>query len=114
MTTAPDETERGRVDSDYDGRIEPGATDDEADEHDDWFRDVADPDEISERDRQVAEAEQAASDAFDADDTAALQAAIARRERAFWAMPVDESSRPDAVLEAAAADHWADDDADGW
>ena len=83
-------------------------------EHDDWFRDVADPGEVAERDRRIAAAEQGASDAFDAGDRLLMSTFIRERERAFWAMPVEEHTRADAYHDLTAQHATTDDDADGW
>lgn len=91
-----------------------GAHEYEVREHDDWFRWVADPDEVAERERRIAEAEQGASDAFDAGDRVRMNAFVRERERAFWAMPAEEHTRPDAYHDVPAQHAATDDDADGW
>lgn len=83
-------------------------------EHDDWFRWVADPGEVAERDRRIAEAERGASDAFDAGDRVRMDTFVRERERAFWAMPAEEHTRPDAYHDMSAQRAVTDDDADGW
>ena len=82
----------------------------EALEYDAWFRYVADPAEVVERDRRLEETQNAVADAIRAGDRDRFEASAARRDDAFWALPVPEEARVQVDL---AADH-ADDDADGW
>lgn len=102
------------VDSDHHRELERGAADADADEQDAWFRAVADPGEVIERDRRIAEAERDAGDAFDSGDLARMNTLISQRERAFWALPPDKQARPDADVAAATFEASTDDDADGW
>ena len=87
----------------------------QADEYDKWFREVADPAELIERDRRIAEAGRDMSDAFAARDLDRFDISDSLREQAFWALPTLEHVDPGAHYDAAtyAADA-TDDDADGW
>ena len=82
----------------------------EAREYDAWFRYVADPDEVAERDRRLEETRHAVAEAMRAGDRDGFEVSAALREDAFWAMPVPEEARVQVDLGA----HHADDDADGW
>jgi hypothetical protein len=87
----------------------------QAREYDEWFREVADPGEVVERDRRIAEAGRDMSDAFDAGDMVRFDISNSLREQAFWALPTIEHVDPGAHYDAATyAAGEADDDADGW
>jgi hypothetical protein len=87
-----------------------GAAAQEALEYDAWFRWVADPDEVAERDRRLEETQEAVADAIRAGDRDRFEASAALRDDAFWTMPVPEEARVQVDL----ATYHADDDADGW
>lgn len=112
--TAPEQRTRGELqpaqESVADHGTDSSAAAEEALEYDAWFRYVADPDEVAERDRRLEETQVAAADAIRAGDRDRFEASTARRDDAFWALPVPEEARVQVDL---AADH-ADDDADGW
>jgi hypothetical protein len=79
-------------------------------EYDAWFRWVADPEEVAERDRRLTEAREGVAEAVRSGDWAGFEVSTARRDDAFWTLPVPEDAKGQRDL---AADH-ADDDADGW
>ena len=111
--TAPEERTGGELrppERVADHGTDSSAAVEEALEYDAWFRYVADPDEVAERDRRLEEAQEAVADATRAGDRDRFEASTARRDDAFWALPVPEEARVQVDL---AADH-ADDDADGW
>ena len=82
----------------------------EALDYDAWFRDVADPDEVAERDRRLEETQNAVAEAIRAGDRHGFEVSAALRDDAFWALPLPEQARIQVDLDA----HDADDDADGW
>ena len=112
--TAADEAPADRVASD-DYREPVSEEQFQAGEYDKWFREVADPSEVGERDRRIAEAGRDMTDAFDTGDLVRFDISNSLREHAFWALPADDHVAPgahyDATTYAAGA---ADDDADGW
>lgn len=87
-----------------------GAAAEEALAYDAWFRWVADPEEVAERDRRLEETQDAVAEAIRAGDRDAFKVSAALRDDAFWAMPVPEQARVQVDL----ATYHADDDADGW
>jgi hypothetical protein len=88
----------------------PSAAVEEALEYDAWFRWVADPEEVAERDRRLHEAQDAVLEAIRTGDRDGFEVSSARRDDAFWTMPVPEQARVQIDL----ATYHADDDADGW
>lgn len=87
-----------------------GAAAEEALEYDAWFRWVADPEEVAERDRRLEEAQDVVAEAIRAGDRDGFEASAAQRDDAFWTMPVPEHAR----IQVDLATYQADDDADGW
>lgn len=112
--TAPEQRTRGELrpprESVADHGTDSSAAAGEALEYDAWFRYVADPAEVVERDRRLEETQNAVADAIRAGDRDAYEASADLRDDAFWALPVPEKARVQVDLTSS----HADDDADGW
>ena len=120
MTAAPDELSQGEQaladwGASHDYREPASEEQFQAREYDEWFREVADPTDVVERDRRLAEAGRDMSDAFEVGDMVRFDISHSIREQAFWALPADEHVDAGAHYDVATYDAGAtDDDADGW